>query len=514
VSTFVAVEELYEALDERTLELLARRQRSGAIRRRGWLVRRALLAADVVGLWTAFVIAQSTYVRHFPNPGTLSQFNEYLAFGLSLPAWVVAAKLYGLYDRDEEGTDHSTTDEFVRIFHLLTVCTFLLYAVSLLSDWFNPEFSKLLLFWLLGIASTVASRSIARTYCRRHISYLQNTIIVGAGDAGQALARKLLSHSEYGLNLVGFVDSNPKERGSGLRHLTILGDLSDLVSVVELLDVERVIVAFTNDPHEELLSSIRSLREKDVQIDIVPRLFDNLGPSISIHAIEGIPLISLPPTKLPISSMFIKRGLDVAVSAILLVALSPLLVLVAVVVGVSSAGPVFYRHTRVGRGGEPLRLLKFRTMYIEACRGEDYGGDRAEDEFARLMADSRLRDEFERTFKLQDDPRVTRLGNFLRRTSLDELPQLWNVFRGDISLVGPRALTAEELERYYGSAAESILVVRPGVTGYWQINGRSNLQYEDRVRLDLAYIGGWSLALDLTILARTLRVVFAQKSAV
>ena len=513
MSAFVAVEELYEALDERTLELLARRQRSGAIRRRGWLVRRALLAADVVGLWTAFVIAQSTYA-HFPNPGTLSQSNEYLAFALSLPAWVVAAKLYGLYDRDEEGTDHSTPDEFVRIFHLLTVCTFLLYAVSLLSDWFNPEFSKLLLFWVLGIASTVASRSVARTYCRRHISYLQNTIIVGAGDAGQALARKLLSHSEYGLNLVGFVDSNPKERGQGLRHLTILGDLSDLVEVVELLDVERVIVAFTNDPLEELLSSIRSLRDKDVQIDIVPRLFDNLGPSISIHAIEGIPLISLPPTKLPISSMFMKRGLDIVVSAILLVALSPLLVLVAAVVGLSSAGPVFYRHTRVGRGGEPLRLLKFRTMYIDACRGEEYGGDLAEDEFARLMADSRLRDEFERTFKLQDDPRVTRVGNLLRRTSLDELPQLWNVFRGDISLVGPRALTAEELERYYGSAAESILVVRPGVTGYWQINGRSNLQYEDRVRLDLAYIGGWSLALDLTILARTLRVVFAQKSAV
>jgi exopolysaccharide biosynthesis polyprenyl glycosylphosphotransferase len=514
VSTFVAAEQLFEALDERTLELLARRRMTGAIRRRGWLVRRALLVADVVGLTLAFVLAESTYPRHFYAPGTLSQFNEYLAFALSLPAWVVAAKIYGLYDKDEERTDHSTTDEFAKIFHLLTVCTFLLYAVSLLVDWFDPEFSKLLLFWLLGIASTLAARSVARTYCRRHISYLQNTIIVGAGDAGQALARKLLNHSEYGLNLVGFVDSNPKERGPGLAHLTVLGDLNDLVTVVELLDVERVVVAFTSDPHEELLSSIRNLREKDVQIDIVPRLFDNLGPSISIHAIEGIPLVSLPPTKLPSSSMFIKRSLDIAVSAALLVVLSPLLATVAVVVALSSAGPVFYRHTRVGRGGKPLRLLKFRTMYIEACRGDDYGGELAEDEFARLMTDSVMRDEFERTFKLQHDPRVTQVGKFLRRTSLDELPQLWNVLRGDISLVGPRALTAEELERYYGSAAASILVLRPGVTGYWQVNGRSNLQYEDRVRLDLAYIGGWSLALDLTILARTLRVVFAQKSAV
>jgi exopolysaccharide biosynthesis polyprenyl glycosylphosphotransferase len=514
VSTLVAADQLFEALDERTLELLARRRLAGAIRRRGWLVRRTLLIADVVGLTLAFVLAESMYPRHFYAPGTLSQFNEYLAFALSLPAWVVAAKIYGLYDKDEERTDHSTTDEFAKIFHLLTVCTFLLYAGSLLLDWFDPEFSKLLLFWLLGIASTLAARSVARTYCRRHISYLQNTIIIGAGDAGQALARKLLNHPEYGLNLVGFVDSNPKERGCGLAHLTVLGDLNDLVTVVGLLDVERVIVAFTNDPHEELLSSIRSLREKDIQIDIVPRLFDNLGPSISIHAIEGIPLVSLPPTRLPISSMFVKRGLDIVVSAMLLVALSPLLVLVAVVVRLSSAGPVFYRHTRVGRSSEPLRLLKFRTMYIDACRGEDYGGDRAEDEFARLMADSRLRDEFERTFKLQDDPRVTRVGSFLRRTSLDELPQLWNVLLGDISLVGPRALTAEELERYYGSAASSILVVRPGVTGYWQINGRSSLQYEDRVRLDLAYIGGWSLALDLTILAKTFRVLVARRGAV
>lgn len=513
MSAITPAERLYELVDDRTAEILQRRKRMTFARRRGWLVRRALLVADVVGLSAAFVVAEETYVSQFHYAGTLSQFNEFIVFALSLPAWVVAAKIYGLYDEDEERTDHSTTDEFVRIFHLLTVCTFLLYAISLLSAWFNPEFSKLLLFWVLGIAATLACRSGARAYCRRHISYLQNTVIVGAGDAGQALARKLLSHHEYGLNLVGFVDSNPKERRDGLEHLTILGGLEELSSIVEFLDVERIIVAFTNDPHEDLIGSLRPLRDKDVQIDIVPRLYDSLGPSVSIHTIEGIPLVSLPPTKLSSSSLVVKRGLDVTVALATLCVLSPLLLVIALAVKTTSAGPVFYRHGRVGRRGAPLRLLKFRTMYMASCRGEEYGGDTAEEEFARLLADPMKRAEFESTFKFRDDPRVTRLGKFLRRSSLDELPQLWNVLRGDISLVGPRALTAEELDLYYGPSASELLVVRPGITGYWQINGRSNLEYEDRVRLDMAYIAGWSLGLDLTILGRTLRVVLAQKSA-
>jgi exopolysaccharide biosynthesis polyprenyl glycosylphosphotransferase len=514
MSASVAIEQLYDALDPRTMEILERRRAAGAVRRRGWLVRRALLAADVIALVGAFVVAQAVYVAGgHGNPGHLNEFTEVVTFMLSLPAFVVGAKLYGLYDGDEERTDHSTADDFARLFHLITVCTFLLYAASRLTRLFNPEFGKLFLFWVIAIAGAVTFRAIARAFCRRQIHYLQNTLIIGAGDMGQALARKLLSHPEYGLNLVGFVDSNPKTRGRGLEHLTLLGDLTDLGQVVELLDVERVIVAFTNDGHEELLAEIANLRNQGVQVDILPRLFENLGPSISLHAIEGIPLIGLPPTRLPLSSLVIKRGLDILASASLLIALSPLLLVVAVVVKLDSPGPVFYRHGRVGRAGRSLQLLKFRTMYLDYCRGADYGGDDAEVQFAQLLVDPLRRAEFESTFKFRDDPRVTRVGRLLRRTSVDELPQLWNVLCGDISLVGPRALTAEELDRYYGAAVPTLLQIRPGVTGYWQINGRSQLAYEDRVRLDLAYIAGWSLGLDLAILTRTLRVVFGLRSA-
>jgi lipopolysaccharide/colanic/teichoic acid biosynthesis glycosyltransferase len=210
----------------------------------------------------------------------------------------------------------------------------------------------------------------------------------------------------------------------------------------------------------------------------------------------------------------IKRAMDILVAGIGLVILSPLFLVLALLIRRDSKGPVFYKHERIGRSREPFGLYKFRTMRLEACRGEAYGGDNAEEEFAKLMDNPELREEFAANYKLQNDPRVTRFGAMLRRTSLDELPQLINIIRGEMSLVGPRPLTEGELERYYGVLADDLLQGRPGVTGYWQINGRSDLTYDDRVRLDLAYVGGWSLGLDMLILARTLRVVTSRRAAV
>jgi undecaprenyl-phosphate galactose phosphotransferase len=195
-------------------------------------------------------------------------------------------------------------------------------------------------------------------------------------------------------------------------------------------------------------------------------------------------------------------------------ACAPLLALVALLIKLDSRGPVFYRHERIGRHRQPFRLFKFRTMYRELCRGGEYGGETAEQAFNELLADPVRRAEYATSYKLQSDPRVTRVGRFLRKTSMDELPQLINVLLGHISLVGPRALTEDELDTYYGAAASDLLAIRPGVTGYWQINGRSQLSYNDRVRLDMAYVGGWSLALDLTILAKTLRVIVSRAGAV
>ncbi len=343
--------------------------------------------------------------------------------------------------------------------------------------------------------------------------YLQNAVIVGAGDVGQLIATKFLQHPEYGINLVGFVDSQPKDRRDDLEQLTILGGPEKLAAIVRLFDIERVIIAFSNEAHEQTLDLVRSLKDLDVQIDIVPRLFEIVGPRVGIHTIEGLPLVGIPPVGLSRSSKLLKRTLDVIVATVTLLVLSPVMLVIAIAVKLDSPGPVLYRHRRVGYRGVPFDVLKLRTMKLEACRGDRYGGAAAEAAFAELMSDPEQAGEFDRTYKLRTDPRVTRVGRLLRKTSLDELPQLLNVFLGQLSLVGPRPVTADELVRY-GEWAQQLLDIKPGVTGYWQINGRSQLSYEDRVRLDLAYATGWSLGLDLLILGKTIRVLATRHGAV
>ncbi|HZQ80475.1 MAG TPA: sugar transferase [Gaiellaceae bacterium] len=508
----LAAEAVFEGLDERTRDLLELRERTGAIRRRGWLVRRALLLADLFGLTLAFGIAHAIYTRA-DNGGTLSGVGELVFFIASLPLWVIAAKVYGLYDKDEERADHSTTDDLVGVFHLITVCTFLLYAVSRQSRWFRPEFGKLFLFWLIACASVVLGRTVARGYCRRKVNYVQNTIILGAGSVGQLVARMLLRHPEYGLNIVGFVDDHPKERDDDLAHVSVIGGVDDIEELVTLLDVERVIVAFSNESSEETLRLIRSLQEREIQVDVVPRLFETVGPNHGLHMIEGLALVSLPPMRLAASSAFLKRAMDICASVLGLLAMAPFLAVLAVAIRLDSPGPVFYRHGRVGRDGRSIRVIKFRTMRREACRGSEYGGEAAEEMFRALISDPTRGREFETSYKFAADPRVTRLGRFLRASSIDELPQLINVLKGELSLVGPRAVTADELERYGDHAAE-LLAFRPGITGYWQVNGRSRLTYEDRVRLDLGYVTSWSLKLDAQILAKTIRVLVSRTGAV
>jgi len=309
-------EEMTATVDDRTLEILDRRRRTAVVKRRGWLVRRMLLLADVAGLLTAFLIAEWVVGVRSGVVDHVNQRAEILIFVLSIPAWVVVTKLYGLYDQDEERTDHSTADDVIGVFHMVTVCAWLFFGFAYLTKVAHPTLGKLLLFWALAVALVSIGRATARSYCRRRINYLQNTIIVGAGDVGQLVGRKLLKHPEYGINLVGFVDSHPKERREDLAHLTVLGAPEKLPALVRMFDIERVIIAFSNETHEDTLNLIRSIKDLDVQVDIVPRLFELVGPGVGIHSVEGLPLVGLPPMRLSHSSRLLKRALDLIVSAI------------------------------------------------------------------------------------------------------------------------------------------------------------------------------------------------------
>jgi exopolysaccharide biosynthesis polyprenyl glycosylphosphotransferase len=467
-----------------------------AIRRRGWLVRRLLLLADLVGLTVAFVLAE-TFLGPQHVEGVVRPELELLLFLATLPAWAVMAKLYGLYERDEERTDHSTADDLVGVFHLVTVGAWLFYALSRQTEVVALQFEKLLLFWVLAIVLVSVGRSVARFIARRSLFYLQNTIIVGAGDIGQLIGRKILRHPEYGLNLVGFVDSQPKVRRDDLDHLTLLGDTESLAALIQEYDVERVVIAFSNDTHEETLGLIRSLKDLEVQVDIVPRLFEVVGTRVGIHTLEGLPIVGLPPLKLSRTDRAAKRGLDVAIAGLALLVLAPVFAVIAIAIKLDSSGPVFFRQLRRGRGQSTFRIVKFRTMVVDAeerktdivhlNRHLEPGGD-------------------PRMFKADNDPRVTRVGRVLRRYSVDELPQLINVLRGNMSLVGPRPLILDE-DQFVREWGLKRVDLKPGMTGLWQVAGSSRIPFGEMIRLDYLYVTNWSLWSDFRLMLRTVPAV-------
>ena len=483
-------------IDERTRDLLECRRRSSGVNR-GWLVRRALLAADLVGLTAALLIVEFVLPFDQPRVGRVDQLLEVSLFLLSLPVWVVMAKLYGLYDRDEERTDHSTADDFADIFHMVTVGTWVVYVALRLSGLANPSLARVATFWVVAAGLVAMSRAVSRAYCRRQLAYLQNTVIVGAGEVGQTVARKFLNHPEYGINLVGFVDDQPKRRRDDLDDLNVLGGASDLREIVRVLDVDRIVFAFSNEPHAATVDLIRSLKNLNVQIDIVPRLFDVVGPGIGFHTVEGLPMLGISPPRLSRSSRLLKRCLDAVLSLFGLVLFAPVILAVAIAIKLDSSGPVFFRQVRMGRRGRRFRIWKFRTMTIDA--------EQQKPALAHLNKHARKGGD-PRMFKIHNDPRITRVGAFLRRYSLDELPQLLNVLLGEMSLVGPRPLILDE-DRHVHEWGRERLNLKPGITGPWQVLGRSNIPFEEMVRLDYLYVTGWSLFRDAGLIARTVPAV-------
>jgi exopolysaccharide biosynthesis polyprenyl glycosylphosphotransferase len=487
-------ERLHQSLDERTLELLEHRRDSPTFKRRGWLMRRMLLASDLAGLVLAFATAQLIFDTP-TRSGNVGTVGEWILFVASLPLWVVMVKLYGLYDRDEERADHSTADDVVGVFHLVTVGTWLLFAGAYVTHLANPQLPKLLTFWALAAAGIPLLRTAARARCRRSLHYVQNTIVLGAGEVGQRVARKVLRHPEYGINLVGFVDGLPMERGDELAHLTVLGDVEDVPELVRVLDIERVIVAFSHDHDDRLVTLVRELNQLDVQVDVVPRFYDVMSPAVDIHGVEGLPLIGLRPPRLSSSSAFLKRGLDVAGAALGLVLFAPLMAVIAVAIKREARGPVLFQQVRMGEGDRTFRIVKFRTMDADA--------DARKGALAHL--NKHAGDGDPRMFKIDDDPRVTRVGRWLRKFSLDELPQLWNVLRGEMSLVGPRPLVLDE-HAYVQDWEGRRLDLKPGITGLWQVLGRDDIPFEEMVKLDYQYVTSWSLGGDLRLILRTIPV--------
>jgi exopolysaccharide biosynthesis polyprenyl glycosylphosphotransferase len=476
----------------------ARLAAAAADRTRGWFVRRLLAAADVVAVLVAFGVTQTIFAGNPIGGGSRA-----ILIVVTLPFWIVAVKLYGLYDLDEERPVHSTVDELGPILNLVTVGVWSFGAFCWLTHVAFPNPTRLSVFWFLLVVSLTSCRAGARALARRHVSFRQNTLIVGAGDIGQLLGRKLAQHPEYGLELVGYVDAEPKAPLYGVSRLPLLGRPEDIAEIVERHGVERVIVAYSRDENDSLLELIRTLRTLTVQIDVVPRLFDAVTPRVSMHMVEGFPVLGLTPARIARSSRLLKRIVDIVGAGLLLLLTLPLMLLTALLVRLDSNGSVFFRQVRLGAEMREFKVLKFRTMRTgtAAAPHRDY---------IRDIMDRNAAPSQGSLYKLARNDDVTRVGRWLRRTSLDELPQLLNVLRGDMSLVGPRPCIPYETEHFAPHHFDRFLVPA-GLTGLWQVEARSHSTFAEALDLDVAYARGWSFGLDLRLLMRTPLLMFNRR---
>ncbi|WP_422116311.1 sugar transferase [Brachybacterium sp. UNK5269] len=352
---------------------------------------------------------------------------------------------------------------------------------------------------LLLLVRVMARRCV--NFARTRGRLRSEVLVVGATGHVRGIVRTLTREEWLGYDVVGAVAPISESPSGEEAGVPILGDESQLLDLVRSQQPDVVLFsAGSSASAEEFRRIAWQLEELAVDVIVVPAVSEISGDRIRMRPVAGLPLVHM---DLPRARKSLKRGkraFDVIASALLLLLLSPVLAVIALSVRLSDGGGAFFRQDRVGRDGERFEFLKFRSMVVDA------EARRAElEQLARDRGNDVM-------FKMSDDPRITRVGKVLRRYSLDELPQLWNVLRGDMSLVGPRPALPQEVSDYDEDARRR-LAVRPGITGLWQVSGRSDLSWEDTVRLDLFYVDNWSFTQDLLILVRTVRAVLASRGA-
>jgi exopolysaccharide biosynthesis polyprenyl glycosylphosphotransferase len=301
--------------------------------------------------------------------------------------------------------------------------------------------------------------------------------------------RNIVAQSNLGYHVVGFVDDKPEKGNRDLGRFKGLGSTENIPDIIQKHKVDVVIITLPWLYHRKILSIMAQCERARVTVKIVPDLFQMSLSSVDVDDLSGIPLIGIRPVSIKGWNLAIKRGFDFLFASLALLLLSPIMLVTALLVRLESPGPVVFRQTRIGRGGRPFTVFKFRSMH-EGAEQEQ-----------QMLAD--LNEASGPLFKIREDPRRTKLGTFLRRTSLDELPQFYNVLKGDMSLIGPRPALPSEVERYQ-EWHKKRLEASPGITGLWQVSGRSELSFDEMVLLDIYYIENWSLGLDLRISLMTI----------
>jgi exopolysaccharide biosynthesis polyprenyl glycosylphosphotransferase len=407
----------------------------------------------------------------------------------AIPVSVALFAAYGLYDTDQRRIAVTSFDEATSIFHALLVGSVGLLVLDQLlrrvSDWRVSSAVQAVVFVGVGLVAVIVARGALRSWVFPRIFRRRRALVVGTGPDAEFFQRTVAAHPEFGFDVVAVLPDTHSP--------------AELQDAVVRLEADRVVLTSSSTSHEETLELARSVRQPYLQVSIIPRYHELFTANATLEDLAGAPIVTLPGTSLRRSAWVVKRGFDIIVSGAMLLLLSPLLLAVAVAIRLDSPGPSFYRQARRGRNGSTFMIVKFRSMFVDA--------EQRRGEVLHLNeVDGPL-------FKIKGrDPRVTRLGGVLRRWSIDELPQLWNVLRGDMSLVGPRPFVVYEADRITGWALRR-LDTTPGITGPWQVLGRNDLAFEEMAKLDYLYATNWSLWWDLRILYQTALVVLQRKGA-
>jgi exopolysaccharide biosynthesis polyprenyl glycosylphosphotransferase len=457
--------------------------------RRDALFRRALLAADVVAILGALVLTVALSSRRVPLHLTWESL-------VGVPLLLVGAKLLGLYDRDETLLRKTTLDEAPKLFQLATLCTLVALLAGRLVVAGTLDRREALFLWIALATSLLAARAAARVIAL-WAGPTERCLFIGDERSAEMVAGKLAGHGGIKAKIIAHLELDQVAPWStdafSAPRLTEIRDLA------QTLDVHRAIIApgwGAGADAGETLNLVRTLKAVGVRVSVLPRMLEVVGSAVEFDELHGVTLMGVRRFDLTRSSAAIKRVFDLLGASIGLLAISPLLIGFAIAIKLDSRGPVFFRQLRVGRHGRRFYMLKFRTMVPDADAMKESLRHRNEAQ--------------EGLFKIAQDPRVTRMGRFLRATALDELPQLLNIVKGEMSLVGPRPLVIEEDERIEGWHRRR-LELMPGMTGPWQILGPARVPLKEMVALDYLYVANWSLWTDVKILLRTVPHVLGRR---
>jgi exopolysaccharide biosynthesis polyprenyl glycosylphosphotransferase len=415
-------------------------------------------------------------------------YTAYLTFQLGYTVLsLIFLAVDGVYARRRDG---NWFEELYRIANATTTVVVILIAVTFIVQ--PLVYSRLLLVeaGVITIALLGGARLIRRgvqTYRRKRGRGVDRVLIVGAGEIGRAVMRTFVARPELGYQVVGFVDDNSAKGDLG--RFRALGGLEDVEAVLQDERVDEVIITLPWMYHRKIIGLVRACEGRGVRARVVPDFFQLSLSRVDFDDLAGIPLIGIKEATIPRAGRLVKRAMDLLLASLLLLAAAPLMLVLILLIWLESPGPAIFKQTRVGEQGRLFSVYKFRSMR-----------EGAEDEREHLRA---LNQATGPLFKIKDDPRLTRVGRFLRRSSLDELPQFFNVLRGEMSLVGPRPALPQEVEQYEPWHRQR-LEAPQGLTGLWQISGRSDLSFDEGCLLDIYYIENWSVALDLIIVLRTI----------